>query len=83
MQKKKERLPQNGCMLDTVFWLCTITGTQGAAERAFALQTFADADTQAGTNLMDKAEYARLFRRPCIGVHEPYICIQETRARHY
>lgn len=61
MQKEKERFPQSGCSLDTVFCLCTITGTQGAAEKAFALQTFADADTHVGTNLMGKAERACFF----------------------
>lgn len=27
LQKKKERFPQGGCLLDVVFCLCTITGT--------------------------------------------------------
>lgn len=47
LQKKKERFPpRSGCSLDTVFCLCTITGTQGAARRAFALLIFADAGTK-------------------------------------
>lgn len=57
---QKEKFPQSGCSLDTAFCLRTITGTQGAAEEAFVLQTFANADTQVGTNLMDKAEHAML-----------------------
>lgn len=41
LRKKKEIFPQCGCLLDKVFCLCTITGTQGAAEKAFALWNMA------------------------------------------
>lgn len=40
-KKEKEIFPQAGCLLDKVFCLCTITGTQGAAEKAFALWNMA------------------------------------------
>lgn len=37
LQQQKEGFPQSGCSLDTVFCFFTITGTQGAAEKAFVL----------------------------------------------
>lgn len=37
-KKEKAIFPQAGCLLDKVFCLCTITGTRGAAEKAFALK---------------------------------------------
>lgn len=47
LQQHKERFPQSGCLLDTVFCFFTITGTQGAAEKAFVLAKLLQMQTHA------------------------------------
>lgn len=89
LQKKKERFPQSGHSLDTVFCLCTITGTQGAAQRASALQIFCRCRYTNRHKLNWKSREWPLCPNPKRWhiIHKasmlvcdlPYLCVQKSR----
>lgn len=61
MQQQKERFPQSGCSLDTVFcFFHNHRNPGGSGEGLCTRKTFADADTHVGTNLMAEEAHACL-----------------------
>lgn len=83
LQQQKERFPQSGCLLDTVFCFFTIAGTQGAAQKAFVLAQLLQKCRHTRWHKLKGRRGARSpyffypnaltdcsFRKSCISLHE-------------